>query len=127
MKQKKGLSYCKRWLNAWSGNQPDKLIEFYDKDCYYQDPANPEGLMGKEDLLLYLRKLLKANPNWKWKVEELYETKKGFVFKWKATIPIRSETLVEYGMDIVEIKEQKITRNEVYFDRSRFQKLLEKT
>lgn len=125
MKHKKAVEFCKTWLNAWTGNKPEKLITFYSKNCYYQDPANPEGIRGREKLRTYLKKLFRANPNWEWNLMELYPTEKGFVFKWKAKIPIKNEVLIEYGIDIVEIKNQKILRNEVYFDRSRLQRLVE--
>jgi hypothetical protein len=121
------LEFCKKWLKAWTGNHPEKLIDFYGKNCYYQDPANPEGLKGKDDLYRYFEKLLAANPQWIWEVEELYTIKKGFILKWKATIPINNEELIEYGMDIVEIdNDQKIIRNEVYFDRTKFLELIKK-
>jgi len=127
MDYNKTLEFCKKWLKAWTGNNPEKLIEFYNKNCYYQDPANPEGLKGKDDLYRYFEKLLTANPNWKWELEEFYETEKGFILKWKATIPINNNTLMEYGMDIVEINDvQKISRNEVYFDRTKFLELINK-
>jgi len=121
------LEFCIKWLKTWTGNTPEKLIEFYSKNCYYQDPANPEGLKGKNELYRYFEKLLAANPNWKWELEEFYETEKGFILKWKANIPIYNDNLVEFGMDIVEINDdQKIIRNEVYFDRSKLLELLNK-
>ncbi len=127
MDYNKTLEFCKKWLEVWTGNRPEALIEFYNKDCYYQDPANPEGLKGKDDLYRYFEKLLAANPNWKWEIEEFYETGKGFILKWKATIPIHNNILIQYGMDIVEINDnQKITKNEVYFDRTKFLELLNK-
>ena len=49
---------------------------------------------------------------------ELFPTKKGFNFKWRATIPVVGKEIVEFGMDIVALDPngRKITRNEVYFD-----------
>ena len=114
-------NFCKEWLNAWTGNKPKKLIDFYSDDAYYRDPANPEGINGRELLLSYFRKLLERNPNWKWELIELFPTGKGFNFKWKATIPIGAEQIIEFGMDIVELDplcKRKIKRNEVYFDRT---------
>jgi hypothetical protein len=111
-------AFCKDWLAAWTGNKPEKLIGFYTVDVYYQDPANPKGISERKHLLSYLKKLLARNPNWKWELMELFPTEKGFNFKWKATIPVASGQVVEYGMDIVELDFdiRKITRNEVYFD-----------
>ncbi|MCK4848786.1 MAG: nuclear transport factor 2 family protein [Candidatus Heimdallarchaeota archaeon] len=112
-------AFCKDWLSAWTGNNPTELIKFYDEDAYYQDPANIHGLKGHRVILNYFKKLLASNPNWIWEVEELYPTVKGFVLKWKATIPVGEEEVLEYGMDIVEMKKGKITRNEVFFDRTK--------
>jgi len=115
--------FCKEWLNAWTGNNPEKLIDFYADDAYYRDPANPEGINERELLFKYFKKLLERNPNWKWELIELFPTEKGFNFKWKATIPIGMEQIIEYGMDIVELDplyKRKVKRNEVYFDRTKF-------
>ncbi|MGE5544385.1 MAG: nuclear transport factor 2 family protein, partial [Bacillota bacterium] len=102
----------------WTGNNPEKLIDYYSRDAFYSDPANKGGLKGYEQLMAYFRKLLAANPGWKWEVVEIFPTEKGFTLKWKATIPIGSEQVIEYGLDIVEVENGKITRNEVYFDRT---------
>jgi hypothetical protein len=112
------LNFCDRWLPAWEGNKPTNLIQFYSEDALYVDPANKDGLRGREQIFPYLKKLLAANPAWRWETVQVFPTTRGFVVKWKATIPIGTETITEYGMDIVEIDRGKITRNEVYFDRS---------
>jgi len=66
-------------------------------------------------ILPYFKKLLAANPNWKWETIELFPTQLGFVVKWKASIPVRRATITEFGIDIVDMEEGRITRNEVYF------------
>ncbi|MFW9799197.1 MAG: nuclear transport factor 2 family protein [Candidatus Thorarchaeota archaeon] len=120
MYEKDALEFCKEWLSAWTGNQPEKLIEFYTKDAFYKDPANPNGLKGHDEILPYFRKLLERNPEWKWEVVEVYPTKNGFTFKWRAEIPVGSKVIEEEGVDIVEILFRKISRNEVYFDRTKW-------
>ncbi|EKD41824.1 MAG: hypothetical protein ACD_73C00506G0002 [uncultured bacterium] len=112
------INFCTTWLDAWTGNQPEKLISFYSRDAFYRDPAKPLGLRGHEELLPYFKKLLSRNPNWIWKAQEIFPTEKGFILKWEATIPLKDKTIIESGMDIVELKEGKIVRNEVYFDTS---------
>ena len=118
MKQDEILDFCRRWLRAWGEDNPDHLIQFYTDDALYIDPANKDGLRGREQILPYLKKLLAANPNWRWDVVQLFPSDQGFVVKWKAIIPIGAETITEYGMDIVETEGGRIKRNEVYFDRS---------
>lgn len=112
------LGFCSKWLPAWEGNKPNDLIQFYSTDTLYIDPANKKGLKGRDQLLPYFKKLLSANPNWRWEPIEVFPTDLGFVLKWKATIPTGVESITEYGLDVVDIQRGRITRNEVYFDRS---------
>ena len=126
MKKEEILNFCGKWLPAWEGNRPDYLIEFYSDSALYIDPANKQGLKGRSQILSYFRNLLAANPSWKWEPVEVLATDLGFVAKWKATIPIGTELITEYGMDIVEIEQGRITRNEVYFDRSSILEALRK-
>jgi hypothetical protein len=126
MKRAEILDFCEKWLPAWERNRPEDLIEFYSDDALYIDPANKEGLKGRDQIFPYFKKLLAANPNWTWEPVEVFPTDIGFVAKWKATIPIGAELITEYGMDIVEIERGRITRNEVYFDRSNVLEALRK-
>jgi ketosteroid isomerase-like protein len=126
MKREEILEFCGRWLPAWEGNKPDGLIEFYSDDALYVDPANKKGLKGRDRIFAYFKRLLSANPSWKWEAIQVFPTDLGFVAKWKATIPVRAETITEYGMDIVEIERGKIARNEVYFDLSQILEALRK-
>ena len=121
------MQLCDGWLKSWTGNNPDQLIAFYTEDAYYQDPAYPQGLKGVNQIISYFRRLLAANPNWKWEREELYPTEKGFVLKWNARIPVGSEVIEEKGMDIVEVRNNRICRNEVYFERVKLLSKLKKT
>jgi hypothetical protein len=110
--------FCDNWLNAWTGNRPDTLLSFYTQDAFYSDPANRQGLRGHVQLLPYFSKLLKFNPEWKWTAIEIIATDKGFTLKWEASIPVSGSAIIELGLDIVELANGKISRNEVYFDRT---------
>lgn len=118
--------FCYEWLNSWTGNQPLKLLGFYSDDAFYSDPANPSGLKGKDEMMKYFEKLLARNPEWQWTAEEIIPTEKGFTLKWKAAIPVKENSLTIYGLDIVELSGNKISRNEVYFDRVPWMELLKK-
>lgn len=108
--------FINNWLKSWTGNRPNELLNHYSDTASYSDPANPGGLSGKENLQTYFTKLLHKNPDWIWEAEEIIPTEKGCTLKWKAHIPVGNQTIVLFGLDIVEIIEWKITRNEVYFD-----------
>lgn len=124
MELKKAEEFCEQWLAAWTGNRPDYLISFYSDEAFYSDPYIPQGLKGKEQLLEYFRKLISIYPDWKYEPVEIFPTQNGFTLKWKLSIPVNSETVVDYGLDIVEISNDKIIRNEVYFDTARIRKAI---
>ena len=58
MTKEQAREFASRWLPAWTGNEPEKLAEFYSDDALYLDPAVPQGIRGKEKLLAYFRRLL---------------------------------------------------------------------
>jgi hypothetical protein len=108
--------FCDNWLAAWTGNAPELLLPFYTEDALYRDPSTKSSIQGHIAMLSYFKKLLKNNPDWVWTREELMPTEKGFTLKWKAEIPIGNKIIHEFGLDIVELSDGKISRNEVYFD-----------
>ncbi len=116
--------FCSKWLGSWTGNNPEALLEFYTEDAFYLDPAYPTGLKGHEELLNYFGKLLHRNPNWKWEALEIFNTDNGFTLKWRATIPVKDATVILQGLDIVEMRDHRISRNEVYFDRVKWLDLM---
>jgi hypothetical protein len=124
MELEKAKEFCEQWLAAWTGNRPEYLISFYSDEAFYSDPYIPQGLKGKELLLGYCRKLISIYPSWKYEHVEIFPTKNGFTLKWKLSIPINNKTVIDYGVDIVEISNDKIIRNEVYFDTARIMKAI---
>lgn len=121
------IQFCDDWLEAWTGNRPAELLEFYAANAFYSDPGRPTGLRGHSEMEPYLTKLLAQNPSWVWERHELMPTAKGFTLKWKALIPVGDSAVEEYGLDIVEIDQGKITRNEVYFDRTMLLRVIAET
>lgn len=111
-------AFCKKWLDAWTGNDPAGLIEYYAEDAFYADPVVRKGLRGHAEMLPYLTRLLAANPDWRGEIVEAIPTAKGCALRWHATIPVGETVVEEDGADIVEIEGGKITRNEVFFDRT---------
>jgi len=118
MDAQQALTFCTTWLGSWTGNRPEELSLFYSEDAFYRDPANPQGLRGRTEILAYLRTLLKHNPEWVWEAEEVFMIDGGFVLRWRAGIPVGREIVRENGLDIVLVRDGLITRNEVFFDRS---------
>ena len=119
MTEKDASQFCDQWLPAWTGNQAQKLIQFYADDAIYRDPTKPQGLKGRDEIFDYFERLLNRNPNWRWTRQEVFSTPKGFTLKWLAEIPSSDGFVQIEGLDIVELNSQnKIIRNEIYFDPS---------
>lgn len=125
MDEAQATAFCTRFLAAWTGNRPEELLAFYAEDAFYRDPGRPQGLRGHAELRPYFTRLLAANPAWVWTLVELHLTGNGFTLKWHASIPAGAATVEEDGLDIVEVADGRITRNEVYFDRVGLTKALQ--
>ena len=119
MTREEAKAFAARWLPAWTGNQPERLASFYSEDAFYLDPAVPEGIKGREPLLRYFRTLLGYNPEWVWTNIDVFPMENGFLNKWIARIPVRDEVIECVGVCTVELRDGLISRNEVYFDRTR--------
>ncbi|MHA1943408.1 MAG: nuclear transport factor 2 family protein [Candidatus Thorarchaeota archaeon] len=118
MNKERLFEFCKEWLAAWTGNNPEQLLKYYHEDALYVDPAKKEGLKGHYEIGRYFERLLAMYPDWTWTPVEVFPIETGAVLKWKCSIPVGPEVINEIGLDIVEIVDGKITRNEVYFDRT---------
>lgn len=126
MNKEELLEFCKEWLSAWTGNDPQKLISYYAEDALYIDPAHQKGLRGHKELLEYFERLLRVYHDWVWTPIEVFPTERGTIVKWRCEIHVGQETLEETGLDIVELDGRLITRNEVYFDRTRLMAAVER-
>ena len=110
--------FAERWLPAWTGNEPERLVAFYTDDAYYADPGVPGGVRGRDALLAYFRKLLARNPEWVWTHRGSVPLADGFLNEWHASIPVGAQRVEVDGVCTVQMRADRIYRNEVYFDRS---------
>jgi hypothetical protein len=110
--------FAGRWLPAWTGNRPEHLLSFYAADAFYADPALPQGIRGREQLLAYFRKLLGRNPSWVWTHRGSIPLADGFLNRWHAVIPVGDGAVEVDGVCTVQLREGLIYSNEVFFDRA---------
>jgi hypothetical protein len=119
MTKEEAREFASRWLPAWTGNDPERLADYYADDAFYLDPVIPQGVRGKSGLIAYFRKLLAQNPDWVWTQIEPIPLEGGFLNKWLARIPVGEKVVECVGVCFVQFDDQgKIRRNEVYFDRA---------
>jgi len=116
MKKKELEKYVSNYLKSWTGNNPKKVLQYFGKNATFIDPANPKGLQNKESLKSYLTPLVKKNNAWTWEMQELIPNKNGCIVKSKAVIPLSKKKVEVNCIEIIELKGQKIIRNEIYFD-----------
>jgi hypothetical protein len=111
-------AFAAAWLPAWTGNDPARLAAFYTDDAFYADPAIPDGVRGRQALLAYFGKLLARNPAWVWTHRGSVPLPDGFLNRWHASIPVGERTVEVDGVCSVQLRDDRIYANEVFFDRS---------
>ena len=116
--RERAAELASRWLPAWTGNDPERLVSFYADDALYLDPVVPSGIRGRAALLAYFTRLLAKNPAWVWTQREAIPMEAGFVNLWHASIPSGDVPHEIDGVCLVAFRDGLIARNEVYFDRS---------
>jgi ketosteroid isomerase-like protein len=115
-----------RFLDAWTAQDVERVLDCYTEDLRYRDPNTRGEVQGRENLRRYLTKLYGA---WQmsWARREVYELQgvEGVAFLWRATFrrPGGSEVLEADGMDLAVLRGDRLARNEVYFDRTVLQRL----
>lgn len=114
-------AFAERWLPAWTGNDPARLVSFYSPDAVYSDPAIPGGIRGRDALLAYFTRLLARNPDWVWEHRGSIPMQDGFLNLWRAAIPLEGRRTVEIeGACTVQLRDDGlIYANHVFFDRSK--------
>lgn len=119
MTREEAAEFTNRWLPKWSGNRPEELITFYADDAFFLDPARPQGIEGKEELLAYFQKALGHNPEWVWSQVEPIAIEGGLLNKLKGGIPVGEKIVECTALCLLQFNDEgKIKRNEIYFDRT---------
>jgi ketosteroid isomerase-like protein len=109
-----------RVLAAWNSQDVESVVSCYTEDCFYLDPNTRGPVEGRDAFRRYLTKLF---PAWKmhWSLREffLFAGGEGGAFLWQAELTPASggKTTIANGMDLIMISGDRISRNEVYFDR----------
>ncbi len=120
MDQEEVLTLIESILSAWNSQDVDKVVSCYTQDCVYRDPNTRGAVEGQEALRRYLTRLFER---WKmhWSMREFFPFADGSggAFLWHAGLTPASggKTAEIDGMDLAVIREGKLSRNEVYFDR----------
>lgn len=112
---------AERFLEAWNSQDVEAVLACYTEDAVYWDPNTRGEVRGREAMRRYLRKLFAA---WtmRWSLREAFalEGRDGAAVLWTASLRKAEggEGVEARGMDLVLVRDGRIERNEVYFDRS---------
>ncbi len=121
------LSLADQFLAAWNAQEVERVLSCYTADAEYRDPNTRGAVCGSEALRRYLTKLFAAwQMHWSLREAHLFEGGHGCAVLWHATFrrPGRDTTIGIDGMDLVEVRDERIARNEVCFDRAQLAPLL---
>jgi ketosteroid isomerase-like protein len=120
MNREEILKLAEKSLSAWNGQVVDEVLDCYTEDCVYLDPNTQGPVKGRDSFRKYLTKLFQM---WKmhWSLREFFPFSKedGGAFLWRAelTPATGGKSIRVYGMDLIIVRGDRISRNEVYFDR----------
>jgi len=110
-----------RFLSAWNAQDVERVVACYTEDMLYRDPNTRGAVRGHDAMRRYLTKLFAAwRMSWSEREAYLLDGGQGCAFLWRASFRRAggTETVEAEGMDLVLVEGERISRNEVYFDRS---------
>jgi ketosteroid isomerase-like protein len=111
---------AQRAIEAWNTHDVERVLSCYTDDLVYKDPNTNGEVLGAAAFGRYLGKMFSL---WEmhWKVERVFPFREteGAAALWSATLRPRSggEPIPVQGMDLTFVRESRLSRNEVYFDR----------
>jgi len=110
-----------RRIAAWNSQDVEAVLDSYTEGLVYRDPNTRGEVKGRENMRRYLRKLF-ASWNMHWSLREVFRLVyvEGSAALWHASFRRGpgDETVEVNGMDLVLLEGERISRNEVYFDRA---------
>jgi ketosteroid isomerase-like protein len=121
MDHAQAVDLAERFLAAWNSQDVDRLLGCYTPDVRYRDPNTRGFVEGHEALGDYLGKLFEQ---WEmhWSLREAYPLRdvEGAGALWRASLrPAGTEASIEVeGMDLALVEGDRLSRNDVYFDRA---------
>jgi len=118
---------AQRAIEAWNTHEVGRVLECYTDDLVYRDPNTRGEVRGAAAFGRYLGKMFGL---WEmhWHVDQVYPFRdaEGAAALWTATLKFRSggDTIPVAGMDLTLVRDGRLSRNEVFFDRFAIAELL---
>ncbi|MBI4862351.1 MAG: nuclear transport factor 2 family protein [Candidatus Riflebacteria bacterium] len=116
-----------RFLDAWNSQVVDAVVACYTDDLVYRDPNTRGEVRGADAFRRYLAKLF-ATWRMHWTLREIHPLRDadGAAVLWHASFGRAGEaaTVEEDGIDLVLVRDDRIARNDVCFDRTKLAPLM---
>lgn len=110
-----------RFLDAWTSQDVQRVLDCYTDDLRYHDPNTRGDITGRESMRRYLTRLF-AGWEMTWAAREVFDLAEpdGVALLWRATFVRKgADKVIEIdGMDLAVLRGDRLVRNEVYFDRA---------
>ncbi len=120
MEREEILRLAEAFLAAWNAQDVDRVLSCYTEDCIYQDPNTRGPVVGHDALRRYLTRLFDGwNMHWSMREFFPFAETDGCAFLSKARLtPTSGGATTEIdGIDLAVVRDDRLCRNEVYFDR----------
>lgn len=110
-----------RVLDAWNSHDVERVLACYTEDLRYRDPNTRGEVVGRAAMRQYLTRLFGT---WRmhWSARDIMPLgdRTGFTVLWSATLQKTSggQSVEVDGMDLVVLAGDRISYNEVRFDRT---------
>lgn len=127
MNHERAIELAERLLECWNMQEVERVVGCYTADVRYRDPNTRGFVEGSDALRRYLTKLF---DRWQmhWSLRETFPfgNTEGAAVLWHATLrPRGGDSEVEIdGMDLALVDGDRLTRNDVYFDRAALASLI---
>lgn len=127
MNQQRATEIADRLLESWNSQDVERVVGCYTADLSYRDPNTRGVVEGADAMRRYLTKLFDS---WQmhWALREAFPLgdAEGAAVLWRARLRLkdgRDEVEID-GMDLALVDGDRLSRNDVYFDRAALASLL---
>jgi len=127
MDRPKMVALAEQFLGAWNTQEVERVLACYTSDIEYRDPNTRGAVRGTDAMRRYLTKLMGGwQMHWSLREAHLFDDGRGCTVLWHATFRRQptDEPVEIDGIDYVEVRDDRISRNEVCFDRAQLAPLL---